>query len=416
MSGKPIQMGDPEIRSLTRAMAAGRDQQIVRVVELVDAMMLRGPADLLIEPLRQRLATLRPPRPLRFGRLMLRPLDLLIVPATRWRPGRQGIPRTALIAMGEHVRLTMGAAAEAIEAEIDGHTTADADLISRLGQSLWPKAAAILAANSAIPDSWDATQLGDINYRPLADIVATLLAEAANIEMLRAEAATGMLPLKPPVIRAMLSRVARANEAALPMMIAVLLDRLPEAAEMLPKGHKGPEAIAIQAAMDDAAEVLLRRLDQEDGAETPVAVAPLADAGAAVRRFAALLNHLDDTSSKPRRRDQLRALRQRLEADCRARFAVGLQDELLAPLQHLDVGAAGTEIPALEAAARGLRVLEIEGRVIGSGSTYDLLLGKAADAIKDSGMRDRLSLADQRRLVEILVGADAALAMLDAAP
>jgi hypothetical protein len=90
-----------------------------------------------------------------------------------------------------------------------------------------------------------------------------------------------------------------------------------------------------------------------------------------------------------------------------------LQDELLAPLQRVGVPLDLATIPALESAARGLRVLETEGRVISSGSAYDVLLGSAADAIKGSAMRDRLGLADQIRLVEILSGPDAALAMLD---
>ena len=118
----------------------------------------------------------------------------------------------------------------------------------------------------------------------------------------------------------------------------------------------------------------------------------------------------------PRQRDRMRAVRQRLEADCKARFASGLEEELLAPLQRLGIAPAPADIPALESAARGLRVLETEARVVGSGSTYDLLLGKAAEAIKDDAMRDRLSRSDQIRLVEILSGPDAALAMLDHPP
>jgi hypothetical protein len=374
-------------------------------------MMHRGSADLLIEPLRQRLAVLRPPRPLRFGRLMFHPLDLLIVPPLRWRPAHLAIPRTALVPMAEHVHLTMGPKAAAIEAEIAGHTTADTDLISRLGRSLWPEAATILA-DAPMPRTWDATELGHINYRPLADAVATLLTDAAALDTLCSEAATGLLPPRPEAIAAMLGRVARVNEAVLPMMIAVLLDRLPEAADLLPAANAGQEAAAIHAAMDEATDLLLRQLDREEGTDTRIAVGTLAQAGAAASRVAALLKHLDTASLQPQRRQRVRAVRQRLEADCKARFASGLQDELLAPLQHVGASPAVTDILALEAAARGLRVLESEGRAVGSGSTYDLLLEKAAEAIKGDAMLDRLSRADQMRLVEILNGPDAALAML----
>jgi hypothetical protein len=413
MIWEPTEFRDPAARALRRAIAGAEDPQIVRIVALVDQMMQRGPADLLIAPLRQRLARLRPPRPLRFDRLMFHPLDLLIGSVTRWRPGQQAIPRSALMPMAEHVRLAMGPAAVVIGTEIAGRTTDDCDLISRLGRSLWPEAARILA-EAPMPESWDATELGIAAYLPLASIVAALLAEASAVDRLHADAATGLLPPPPATIEAMLVRVARRDAVALPMMLAVLLDQVPDAAALLPAAQLGPEATAIQAALDGAADLLLRQLGQEDSTESRIATGTLADAGVAVSRMAALLRHLDVPDATPRRRDRLRAVRQRLEADCKARFASGLEDEVLAPLLHLGVPPAPADIPALESAARGLRVLETEARIVGSGSTYDVLLGKAAEAIKDRAMRDRLSRADQLRLVEILVGSDAALAMLDA--
>ena len=108
-------------------------------------------------------------------------------------------------------------------------------------------------------------------------------------------------------------------------------------------------------------------------------------------------------------------MRRRLNAGCKARFVSALQDDLLAPLQHTGAPLTPADITALEAAARGLRILEVGARLAGGGSTYDLLLGKAAEAIKGNAMRDRLTLMDQVRLVEILSGSDAALAMLDQA-
>jgi hypothetical protein len=101
-----VQLRDPAVRALTGEIAGAGDHQIMRIVAMVDAMTSRGVADAVIAPLRHRLTRLRPPRPLRFGRLMFHPLDPLIVPAAHWRPGRQAIPRTALMAMAEHVRLT----------------------------------------------------------------------------------------------------------------------------------------------------------------------------------------------------------------------------------------------------------------------------------------------------------------------
>jgi hypothetical protein len=413
MDSGPIQSGAPAIKVLTREIADADEPRIKRIVAMVDAMVSRGPVDQIIVPLRPRLATLRPPHPLRFTRLMFHPLGRLIVPPTRWRPGQQAIPRTALIPMAEHVRLAMGAEAAAIESEIAGRTTADAEMIARLGRSLWPAAARILA-EPPIPESWGATELGEVAYRPLAGIIATLLAEAPALDTLCAETATGLLPPGAGAVMALLIRVAKMNLAALPIKIMLLLDRLPQVASLLPRAREGQEAATIQAAMEVAIDLLLGQFDQPAGvAEARISAGTLADAGAAVSRIATLLVHLETPNIKPRRRDRLRAVRQRLDAACKARFVSALQDDLLAPLQHRDVRLFPADIAALEATARGLRVLETEARAVGSGTTYDLVLRKAVEAIKDNTMQDRLTLVDQVRLVEILCGSDAALAMLD---
>lgn len=411
MSREPTPRRHNAIRELSQAILGARDPEIMRIVATVDAMTHRGHADLLIEPLRQRLATMRLPRPLRFGRLMFHPLDVVIVPARRWQRGQQAIPRTALQPMALHVSAALGAAGTAIKDEINGRTTADAELISRLGQSLWPAAANILAGPD-IPATWATTELRDANYRPLANAVAALLADAATLDTLCAEAATGLMPPDPQVIEAILTRVVQVNRSVLPMMIAVLLEHLPEAGERLAAANTGPAAASVHAAMVEASDLLLGQLDQEDSVETRIGAGTLAEAGIAANRLAALLNHLDNATLKPHRRGRVHAIRRRLEAGCKARFTAGLKDELLAPLQHLGISPAPADIPTLEAAARGLRVLETEGRTVGGGATYDALLDQAADVIKDDTMLDRLSRADQTRLVEILRGPDAALAMI----
>jgi hypothetical protein len=309
--------------------------------------------------------------------------------------------------------LAMGADATAIEAEIAGRTTADTELISRLGRSLWPAAGKLLA-DAAVPQTWGATELGPAAYRPLANLTAALLAEAATLDTLCAETATGLLPPTSATVTALLNRVAKRDQAALPVMITLLLDRLPLVVSLLPRAHEGHEAASLQAAMDTATDLLLGQLDQPSGgAEARIGAGTLAEAAITASRITTLLAQLETPNTKPLRRDRLHAVRRRLDAGCRARFVSALHDDLLAPLRHPDSRLTPDEVTALEAAARGLRVLEAEFRLVGSGSTYDLLLGKTVQAIKDDAMRDRLAWVDQLRLVEILGGADAALAMLD---
>jgi hypothetical protein len=265
-----------------------------------------------------------------------------------------------------------------------------------------------------VPGTWNTTALTEPVYRSLAASVAALLAEAPALDALCSASVADLLPPTAETVTALLARVAKSDRTALPMMLTLLLDRLPEAAARLPTAREGQQAAIIQAATDEAADLLLGQLDQPAGGiQTRIAAGTLAEAGAAAGRVATLLTHLGTPDAKPHRREHLRAVRQRLNAGCKARFVSALENELLAPLQHAATTSDPNNIAALETAARGLRLLESEARAVGGGSTYDLLLGKAAEAIKADAMRDRLAPVDQLRLVEILSGADAALAMLD---
>ena len=197
------------------------------------------------------------------------------------------------------------------------------------------------------------------------------------------------------------------------MLIMLMFARLPRAATLLMEFQAGPHGKAVRVATDQAADLLLRQLDEADGIEIRIATGSLADCGGTVKGIATLLRSLETASAKSPRREKLRAVRDRLDAGCKARFAFGLQDDLLMPLRDLSGSPDAATISALEATARGLRVLETEGRTLGSGATYDLLLKKAAAALKNGAMQLVLSPADQARLVEIIAGSEAALHVLE---
>ncbi len=112
-----------ELSALHNSLAQAQDSQITKLVAMVDAMQDRGVIDDLVAPFRTRLAQMRPARPLRFIRLLFTPLDPLIVPAPRWRPESPSIPRTALSAMAEAARATMGDQVAPIDRMIEGRST-----------------------------------------------------------------------------------------------------------------------------------------------------------------------------------------------------------------------------------------------------------------------------------------------------
>ena len=55
MKQKPVRSHDAEIRELIKPIVAAPDPKIKRIVATVDALVQRGPVDLLIDPVRQRL-------------------------------------------------------------------------------------------------------------------------------------------------------------------------------------------------------------------------------------------------------------------------------------------------------------------------------------------------------------------------
>jgi hypothetical protein len=414
MAQKAAGSSGANIRALNRELANAPEAQLARVVAVVDAMPQRGKADDLVASFRPRLARIRPVRPLRFTRLLFSPLEPLIVPAPRWRPGLPTIPRSVLQAMAATVRTSLGAAADDIDALIAGRGMHDLTTITDAGAQLWPRAADILT-QAPKPVGWSETGLNDIVYPPLARRIGAVLAQLPTLHELMAEADAGIVPPRLEPVCAMLQGVVAQYEDALPTMLALLLARLPQATATLPTiaSRLGPRTEhVLQVAGDQAMEVLLQRMDGSAGNESPLAVVSLAEAAGEARRFVTLLRELDATAT-PERHQRLKTIRARLDAACRAQFAHGLSSEFLTPLQRLEKGSDDAAAGRLETVARHLRELEAEARAIGGGGSYDALLRQAASAVtvRDVG----LDLADQVRLVEILSGPEAALALLKAA-
>lgn len=410
MTNELARSSNVTIRDVRRDIAEASNPQILKIVAAVEAVANRGQADELISPFRDRLTTLQPPRRLRFSRLLFHPFNVLIVPAARWRPGKALIPRSVLMPIAEHVRIAMGAEAASIEAKIDGRTTHDTDLISKLGHMLWPAAAKILA-KSPPPENVKVTGLNATQFQGLAMDAAALLSQAAALEALCAETENGLLTPPPEAIHAILRGVAAISQSALPMIVSLLLMRVPEAGSLFDPSSTGTKSTAMNAALEHAADLLVEQLET-DGPEMRVAAGTMVAAGVAIRQMTVLLIHLESSSKKPARKAQVLQIRGRLDTACKARFTTVLEQELLTPLRDLAASVRPASPAALEATARGLRVLEAEARAAGSGRTYDTLLAQASGIIKSEALAEKLELINRVRLVEILEGTDAALALL----
>lgn len=226
-----------DIRALIRRLAEAPDAEVARAVHVVDELPQRGAADQLIEPLRPRLAQLRPPRPLRFTRLLFVPLEQVIVPAQRWQKSLPYIPRTALSPLAATVRAGLGAEAAAIDALIQAASTHDTAVINRAGGFLWPRAGALLSA-APPPVGWQETGLDATVYPSLARRIGALLTQAPLIRELGDEAATGIKSPRLGPVQVMLGDVQSRCPEALPMLIALLLAKLPHLG--VPTADAGP--------------------------------------------------------------------------------------------------------------------------------------------------------------------------------
>ena len=184
---------NPAIREVSRGLVQASDERILRVVTMLDAMPHRGEADQVLAPLRPRLARLRPPRPLRFARLLFLPLDPLIVPAGRWRPEHLTLPRTAIPPIAAMVESALGPIGASVAAMIQGHTTRDHAILEEAGSLLW-HAASTLLADPPPAAGWDRTGLALSVYAPMGRRIGALLAQAHRLRDLVNDAAQGLAP------------------------------------------------------------------------------------------------------------------------------------------------------------------------------------------------------------------------------
>jgi hypothetical protein len=407
-------MAPSTLRALRRDLVEINDAQLLQIVALIDRMADRGDADGLIAPLRSRFRRVRPPRPLRFARLLFLPLHPVLIAPPLFRAGMPAVPRTALVPLAGVVHAALGPRAREIEAMIAGRVETDTETIQAAGMELWPAAAAALidAGPSA---GWSLAGLPVALHAPLSRAIAAVLAQASALYELICDVAAG-LPVEPGRVDGFLTRAAPTGQGGWSLVLSVLLAHLPATGTVL---HQATQWAArrrdqvLVAAIEQVLETELTLLEAHGTAMVErLNSADLTTVSREVRRIVDLLDAFAGTSPPAARRARAEAVRRDLDANCRARFADALTEDLLAPLQAMTGPPAADVPPRLEAAARHLRALETVARRLGSAATYDTLLRQTAAAVRGVAADARLQLPDTVRLVEILAGPDAALSLL----
>lgn len=381
-----------------RKLRGAADEQLAQVVALVDAMPARGAADALIAPLRARLATIDPIRPLSITRLLFRPLDSVITTGPRWRPGAPTVPRTALSSIGDALIARLGPLASSIQANIAGCDGKQHAIVNQAGAKLWPLATAMLT-QMPIPSDWGLTTgLPGGCYPEIRANIAAVLHQAVPLSQ-RTRDAGGVDSA--PAISAILSTTQAHHPAGLGIVLAVLLaDGVTAASVLL-------AALAIPGAQVDlAVEHTLDRAERMLAAVLPSVGLTAASFQAA--HVAALLDAIEGPCVRPALRAQAQRTRQLADEACRSRLLQALDQEFLPKL-----AASGTElddaaVTGLESVARGLRRLAMAGRRLGAAAVYDKLLSRTA-AGACASINSTLTRMERLRLAELLVGSDAAL-------
>ena len=407
-------LNPPALRDLRHEMSGTDDDKLRRIVALMDRHPMPDAAQAILDPLRPRLALLRPPRPLRFARLLFLPLDPVIVPAREWRPGDATVPRGVLIPIAQTIRAALGQEATDIEGLIAGRDTKDEPAIAKAGTWLWARAATVLATASAAAD-WDATGLPPTVFPPLARAIASVLQRAIAMRDIVRNGAIGTLAPNDNSIRAILAGLAAESPEGFGMVVAILLTRLPHAAPQLQRliaSNRGTaDSALLRQAMDRGLDGILSQMEDTQGFGCEILDAPLREAGQEVQRVADLLRDIDSEPDAARHRPRLKSIRLKLDRACRTRFGNGLTDGFVNPLVAAGEPLTAAHQSGIETRARELRTLETAARKVGGAKIYDALLDRAAAVAASAAASGVLTPVRHMRLVEILAGPEAAEAL-----
>lgn len=390
-----------EQRRLGHALAAASDAALARVVAVFDRLADRRDADRVLDAARPRLRRLRPPRPIALPRLLFLPLDGAIADARNWKRQNGNLPRSALVPLSEAVRAAIGDQAQAIEAQIAGHSFANLPVVGAAGLRLWQAAA---TATLAPPASWAATGLAATDFRHCAELAAGVWRHAAPLWAALVAARHG-----PPETLVQAALLDAANEPPI-VAEAMLATLLMKAAK---PGSVTAAAAAAKVGTAGMAEAMLDRWIAD--CQPDITAADPLGASRIAEEFAEAIADLDASPAgrQPERRQRIAALRHQADEACRAAFTEATRQALLTPLSSPGQQFDDAAVHALESAARSLKRLEQAGRCLGSAPAYDAAVRRITDAFRALRAAPGANIADLARLTEIIAGPEAAMRLLD---
>lgn len=383
--------------ALTENLSGASDENLLRIVAMIDRQAERNKLDDLLTDIRPRLARLRPPRPVTMTRLLFLPLSGALVNRNMWRQDPAAIPRAALKPIFELLRDLPGSHLQEAEDATRGAVFSDLAVVDQYGRFIW-ETAAKLCEKITPGTRWAEAGFMPEDFRTIMRLAAGVWRHAGPLwgvlrqgsapvaaDMLRA-ALTGPASEGPDIFRAAFRTLllASGNVAA----FTALASGMPP----------GTSEIVTQS-LEEWVEIALTKLAEQE----------LIEATDRAEEIGKTLEAMSLTPffQIPRRRQQLSSFFWRLEEHCREMLLEIIEEEMLPALVPGAEAYADERFFSLEGYARAARRLEILGRHFGNDPGYDeiqqRLIKAFATAQKDQAQLG-ITMMDLARLEEILLG------------
>jgi hypothetical protein len=375
-----------------RDLTDADDARVLEVLRYVDSLHDRGAADGLLAPVRDRLRRLRPSRTWRFPRLLLSPLDIVLVANDLWQPGSARLPRAIIAPVAEAVRLALPTQTAAAERRLARQTHPVHARIAAAGALVWPYAGGVLRAAGEVPPLWIKTGLPLAAFRPLTAAVAAGLDAACRIAALSS-------PFVPPeAVEAGVDVTLRQAKAAGPVpwgvVLALTLQHFPgtAATQAATRRHNDP---LWDEACDSAVSACWSWVE---AGTTATGLGASGVFAVELGRRIALLNALGEDPGRHRR---ALAARAKLRVTCIRQMEAGAMDLIIAPLRCVTSARAMDEsfIETLEAGAWALRQFDAAAGSLGDGASPTAALRDACDALRGCAL---LAQADREHLIDVI--------------
>lgn len=373
------------------------DENLLRIVAMIDRLPDRAKLDAMLDDVRPRLAQLRPPRPLTMMRLLFLPLSGALVDRAAWHQDPASIPRAAIRPIFTLLRDLPNGALTTLAHTPPQAVFSDLELVESFGRPIW--GAAAQSGEKLTPGSrWADAGFSPEDFRIIMRLAVGLWRHAEAIwGVLR----QGFAPVSAEMLRAALMGPAGEGPDVFRAAFRTLLLASGNAATFtaLTSGMPpGISEIVIQE-MEEWIETALPGLNEQDWM---VATSRAEEIGKTLEALG-----LTPFFQIPRRRQQLSSFFWRLEEHCREMLREITDEEILPALSPATEAYSDGRFLSVETYARTARRLEILGRHFGNDPAYDEYQQRLARAFATAERtKDQLGITamDLARLGEILLG------------